>query len=113
MIHDDQSSDIMATNTESVEVAVTVNFLRGTEPAEFDKLKGKVLQNLNEMIASVTNVLCNQPLEFDTKKFVHSNQNTVKQPTFFSTKRKPRNLKLCMAKSTEEEKSKYKHDENV
>ena len=104
---------IMAPNAESVEVAETVNFLRGTEPAEFDKLKGKVLQNLNEMIASVTNVLCNQPLEFDTKKFVHSNQNTVRQPTFFSTKRKPRNLKLCMAKPTEEEKSKYKHDENV
>ena len=77
MIHDAQSSDIMATNAERVEVAVTV-----TEPAEFDKLKGKVLQNLNEMIASVTNVLCNQPLEFDRKKFVHSNQNTVKQPTF-------------------------------
>ena len=49
MIHDAQSSDIMATNAESVEVAVTVNFLRGIEPAEFDKLKGKVLQNLNEM----------------------------------------------------------------
>ena len=49
MIHDAQSSDIMATNAESVEVAVTVNFLRGTEPAEFDKLKGKVLQNLIEM----------------------------------------------------------------
>ena len=65
------------------------------------------------MIASVTNVLCNQPLEFDMKKLVHSNQNTVKQPTFFSTKRKPRNLKLCMAKPTGEEKSKYKHDENV
>ena len=65
------------------------------------------------MIASVTNVLCNQPLEFDMKKFVHSHQNTVKQATFFSTKRKPRNLKLWMAKPTEEEKSKYKHDENV
>ena len=50
----------MATNAESVEVAVTVNFLRGTEPAEFDKLKEKVLQNLNEMIASVTNVLINR-----------------------------------------------------
>ena len=54
-VDDAQSSDIMAPNAESVEVAETVNFLRGTEPAEFDKLKGKVLQNLNEMIASVTN----------------------------------------------------------
>ena len=27
MIHDAQSSDIMATNAESVEVAVTVNFV--------------------------------------------------------------------------------------
>ena len=122
------------TNAESVEVAETVNFLRGTEPAEFDKLKGKVLQNLNEMIASVTNAsmldedalknldqqICaakntfsascaNQPLEFDMKKFV----NTVRRPTLFSTKRKPRNLKLCMTKPTEEENSKYKHDENV
>ena len=52
-------------------------------------------------------------MEFDIKKFVNSNQNTVRQSTFFSTKRKPRNLKLCMAKPTEEEKSKYKHDENV
>ena len=41
MIHDAQSSDIMATNAECVEVAITI-----TEPAEFDKLKGKVLQNL-------------------------------------------------------------------
>ena len=46
-------------------------------------------------------------------KFVNSNQNTVRQPTFVSTKRKPRNLELCMAKPSEEEKSKYKHDENV
>ena len=99
MIRDAQSSDIMAPNAESVEVAETVNFLRGTEPAEFDKLKGKVLQNLNEMIASVTNVLCNQPLEFDTKKFVHSNQNTVRQPTFFSTKRKPRKPKAVYGKT--------------
>ena len=98
----------MAPNAESVEVAETANFLRGTEPAEFDKLKGKVLKNLNEMIASVTNAnmfnedamknldqqicaanntffaLCaNQPLEFDIKKFVNSNQNTVRQSTFF------------------------------
>ena len=111
-VDDAQSSDIMATNAESVEVAETVNFLRGTEPAEFDKLKGKVLQNLNEMIASVTNAnmfnedalknlaqqicaakntfsaLCaNHPLEFDMKKCVNSNQTIVRQPTFFSTKR--------------------------
>ena len=76
-----------------------------------------VLKNLDQQICAAKNtfsVLCaNQPLEFDMKKFVNSNQNTVRQPTFFSTKRKPRNLKLCMAKPTEEEKSKYKHDENV
>ena len=66
MIHDAQSSDIMATNAESVEVAVTVNFLRGIEPAKFDKSVTKF--KWNEMIASVTNVLCNQPLGFDMKK---------------------------------------------
>ena len=42
-VDDAHSSDIMAPNAESVEVAETVNFLRAAEPAEFDKLKGKVL----------------------------------------------------------------------
>ena len=75
------------------------------------------LKNLDQQICAAKNTfsaLCaNQPLEFDIKKLVNSYQNTVRQPTFFWTKRKPRNLKLCMAKPTEEEKSKYKHDENV
>ena len=57
--------------------------------------------------------MCQSTVGVCIKKFVNSNQNTVRQSTFFSTKRKPRNLKLCMAKPTEEEKSKYKHDENV
>ena len=113
----------------------TLNFIKGSEPRDFDKLKAKILRNMNELMDDISSAsisqedalkifdqqfmaakrtfsaLCeNQPMEFDAKRHVNNNQNTIRQHHFFSTKRKQKKLKVRLAKPTEEEKLKFKED---